>query len=233
MAPCVDEAWGWRSGTRPAAASKLVGMVERARGRRSWLFGVVVGVLVLAVVAVVACVLWVGWGSTAWAASHQADALAGYRADCTGQEFDGAGDGEVIGALSIAALGVEAPIRKGTSGFSLRGGVGWYPVSAEPGQVGNFAVAGYRVGYGQPFAGLLDLNEGDEVTVQVCQDSYTYVVDVAPRDLTVGSDDSWVLDAVPGRPEQLPGEAIMTLTTSQDLLPTGDRSVGFAHLQEQ
>lgn len=206
-------------------------MVEHARERRSWLFGAVVGVLVLAVVAVAACFLWVGWGSTVWAASRQSDALAGYRADCTGQEFDTAGDGEVVGTLSITTLGVEAPIRRGTGGVSLRGGVGWYPTSAEPGQLGNFAVAGYRVGYGQPFAELLSLDEGDEITVQVCQDTYTYVVDVAPRDLTVDSDDSWVLDAVPGRPEQLPGEAVMTLTTNQDLLPTGDRSVGFAHLR--
>ncbi|MBE6477679.1 MAG: class E sortase [Propionibacteriaceae bacterium] len=207
-------------------------MVGHAQGRRSRLFGVVVGVLVLAVVAGAACIAWVGWGSTAWASSHQADALATYRAGCTGQEFDAAADGEVIGSLSIPALDVEAPIRKGTGGVSLRGGVGWYPTSAEPGQVGNFAVAGYRVGYGQPFAGLLDLDEGDEITVQVCQDTYTYVIDVAPRDLTVASDDGWVLDAVPGRPEQLPTEAVMTLTANQDLLPTGDRAVGFAHLQE-
>lgn len=217
---------------RHSAGPKLVGMVERARERRrSWLFGVVVGVLVLAVVVVAAWVGWVGWGSTAWATSRQADALAGYRAGCTGQEPGTAGDGEVIGLLSIAALGVETPIRRGTSGVSLRGGVGWYPTSAEPGQVGNFAVAGYRVGYGRPFAGLLDLDEGDEITVQVCEQTYTYVVDVAPRDLTVDSEDGWVLDAVPGRPEQLPQEAVMTVTANQDLLPTGDRSVGFAHLR--
>ena len=55
---------------------------------------------------------------------------------------------------------------------------------------------------------------------------------MAPRDLTVQSDDDWVLDAVPGHPEQLPSRAVMTLTANQDLLPTGDRSVGFAHLEE-
>ncbi|RLP09997.1 class E sortase [Propionibacterium australiense] len=206
-------------------------MVEHAQEARSRAFTVVVGVLVLAVVVVAACVAWVGWGSAAWARSHQADALAGYRSDCTGREFETAEDGAVIGSLAIASLGVEAPIRKGTDGVSLRGGVGWYPASAEPGQVGNFAVAGYRVGYGKPFAGLLDLDEGAEITVQVCRDTYTYVVDVAPRDLTVDSSDSWVLDSVPGRPEQLPGEVIMTLTANQDLLPTGDRSVGFARLR--
>ncbi len=206
-------------------------MVGHVQERVSPLFGVVVGVLVLAVLAVAAGVVWIGWGSTVWAASRQSDALASYRAECTGQEFTDAADGAVIGSLSIPALGVEAPIRKGVGGVSLRGGVGWYPRSGEPGQVGNFAVAGYRVGYGRPFAGLLGLDEGDEITVLVCGQAYTYIVDVAPRDLTVASDDGWVLDAVPGRPEQLPAEAVMTLTANQDLLPTGDRSVGFAHLR--
>lgn len=206
-------------------------MVRRAQGSRPRLLITAVVALALAVAAAAACVVWVGWGSSAWARPRQSDALDAYRAGCTEQTIDEAADGQVVGSLTIASIGVEAPIRKGVGSVSLRGGVGWYPTSAEPGRTGNFAVAGYRVGYGRPFAGLLELDAGDEIAVQVCRTTYTYVVDVAPRDLTVSSGDDWVLDAVPGHPEQLPGEAVMTLTANQDLLPTGDRSVGFAHLR--
>ncbi|WP_051245780.1 class E sortase [Propionibacterium acidifaciens] len=191
-----------------------------------------IAALVLVVVAVAAGAVWIGWGSNVWARPRQAAALADYRNGCTDRTIGEAADGEVVGSLSIDSLGVEVPIRKGVGGQSLRGAVGWYPASAEPGRTGNFAVAGYRAGYGRPFAGLLSLDVGDEIVVQVCRASHTYVVDVAPRDLTVQSDDDWVLDAVPGHPEQLPSRAVMTLTANQDLLPTGDRSVGFAHLEE-
>ena len=57
-----------------------------------------------------------------------------------------------------------------------------------------------------------------------------YVVDAAPRDLTVKASASWVLDAVPGKLRETPTQALLTLTTCQDLFHSPDRSVGFAHL---
>lgn len=201
----------------------MIGRVMREHRR------LCITVLITLVLFIVSCLVWTGWGSNAWARPRQRAALDNYRANCADHTISEAADGEVIGVLSIDSLGLETPIRKGVGRSSLRGAVGWYPTSAEPGQVGNFAVAGYRLGYGRPFAGILGLSAGDEITVELCQSTYTYVVDVAPRDLTVDSDDSWVLDPVPGHPEQRPGEAVMTMTANQDLLPTGDRSVGFAH----
>ena len=59
---------------------------------------------------------------------------------------------------------------------------------------------------------------------------YTYVIDDPPRDLTVPDTATWVLDPVPGKPEAKPTQALLTLTTCQDLFRSPDRSVGFGHL---
>ena len=140
--------------------------------------------------------------------------------------------GDAIGLLRIPALGssYEVPILSGTDLKTLSRGVGHYSTTAMPGRVGNFAVAGHRVTHGQPFAKLLELEAGDEIIVETRTSVYTYVLDKAPKDLTVKDDASWVLDAVPGHPTTRPTEPLLTLTTCQDLFHSPDRSVGFAHL---
>lgn len=140
--------------------------------------------------------------------------------------------GAPVGVLRIPALGLgySVPILSGTRTGVLRRGVGHYPGTAMPGQLGNCALAGLRVTNGQPFAGLHKLRRGDEIVVETRQATFTYVLDVPPRELTVQSTASWVLDPVPGQPRAQPTRALLTLTTSQDIWPTSDRSVGFAHL---
>lgn len=140
--------------------------------------------------------------------------------------------GQVFAALRVPAFGAgyEVPIISGTDSAALRRGVGHYPSSAMPGQAGNLALLGYRVTHGQPFARLRELDQGDQVVVETRRAVFTYVLDVAPRDLTVRSGDSWVLEPVPGQRATAPTQPLLTLVTSQDILPTRDRSVGFAHL---
>ena len=41
---------------------------------------------------------------------------------------------------------------------------------------------------------------------------------------------TWVIDPVPGETDVEPTEALITLTTCQDLFRSPDRSVGFGHL---
>jgi sortase A len=60
---------------------------------------------------------------------------------------------------------------------------------------------------------------------------YTYVLDDSPRRLTVKDSETWVLDPVPGEPDAKPTEALITLTTCQDLFRSADRSIGFGRLQ--
>ncbi len=141
--------------------------------------------------------------------------------------------GEAMALLRIPAFGTtyEIPILSGTDLGILAKGVGHYASTAQPGQVGNFAVAGHRVTHGQPFSRLLELDQGDQVIVETADAVYTYVIDEAPRQLTVNEIDTWVLDPVPGKPESPPTQPLITLTTCQDLFHSPDRSVGFGHLE--
>lgn len=140
--------------------------------------------------------------------------------------------GSVVAVLRVPAWGAgyEVPVLDGTDGRTLTRGVGHYRATALPGVVGNCALAGLRVTHGQPFARLHELDRGARVELETRREIFTYVVDVPPRDLTVRPRDSWVLDPVPGQPGAKPTQALLTLTTAQDVLPTADRSVGFAHL---
>jgi sortase A len=141
--------------------------------------------------------------------------------------------GDVIGLLRIPAFGdkYEIPIINGTQLSVLSKGVGHYVKTAQPGQIGNFAIAGHRVTHGEPFARLLELNKGDKVVVETRDTIYTYVLDDSPRSLTVKDTDTWVIDPVPGKPDAKPSQALITLTTCQDLFHSPDRSIGFGHLE--
>ena len=140
--------------------------------------------------------------------------------------------GSAIALLRIPRFGddFEVPIVAGTALKDLSRGVGHYDGTAEPGQVGNFAVAGHRITHGQPFAKLLTLRKGDKVVVETREAVYTYVMDTSPADLTVEETAGWVLDPVPDHPGTPPTEPLITLTTCQDLFHSPDRSVGFGHL---
>jgi sortase A len=141
--------------------------------------------------------------------------------------------GEATALLRIPAFGAdyEIPVLEGTDLDTLADGVGHYSDTAQPGQIGNFAVAGHRVTHGQPFARLLELKRGDEVVVETRTAVHTYVLDESPRSVTVDDTATWVLDPVPGQPDRKPTRALITLTTCQDLFSSPDRSVGFGHLR--
>ena len=141
--------------------------------------------------------------------------------------------GDAIGLLRIPKFGAsyEVPVLEGVDLSVLARGVGHYPSSAMPGQIGNFAIAGHRVTHGQPFSRLLELNKGDQIIVETRSAVYTYLLDTAPRDLTVEDTAGWVIDPVPGKPDTTPTQALITLTTCQDLFHSPDRSIGFGHLQ--
>ena len=63
--------------------------------------------------------------------------------------------------------------------------------TALPGQIGNFAVAGHRVGKGEPFLNLDQLEPGDAVVIETEPDWYVYTVmgDVATGDLAIADAD--------------------------------------------
>ncbi|WP_392507459.1 class E sortase [Naumannella halotolerans] len=148
--------------------------------------------------------------------------------------------GDAVALMRIPALGedYEVPVLKGTDAGTLARGLGWYENTAQPGEVGNFAVAGHRVTHGEPFARILELEKGDEVVVETSSAVYTYEITVPPKDITVDDSETWPLDPVPDHEsqepnsDQDPSEAILTLTTCTDLFHSPDRSIGFAVLSD-
>lgn len=140
--------------------------------------------------------------------------------------------GEAFAILRIPEFGeaYEVPIIAGVERRDLAKGVGAYPPSVGPGEVGNFALAGYRLTHAAPFGRLPTLEPGDEVLVESRDSVYTYVIDVGAAEVTVPNDAAWVLDPVPGRQGAEATQPTLTLTTSQDVLRSQDRSVAFGHL---
>ena len=199
-------------------------------------------VLLAATLAVSGFLGWQVYGTTWLARSAAAESVAQLRdqwaaATPTAPDEQGEPPAEVVPAageaawiLRIPTLDVEWPIASGVEAGLLQQAVGWYPSTALPGQVGNFALAGLRLTHGAPFADLLSLEVDDEVIIETPLATYTYRITLPPAQLTVHRDDSWVLEPVPGKPDLAPTEAILTLTTHEDLIDTPDRAVGFGVL---
>jgi len=89
-------------------------------------------------------------------------------------------------------------------------GVGHYPGTAMPGQVGNFALAAHRVTYGRLFHDVEELELGDELVVQTAGGWYVYRVTAFDVVLPAQTE---VVAPVPGRPGEIPDRATITLTT--------------------
>lgn len=88
---------------------------------------------------------------------------------------------QAYAVLRIPRIGIRVPVAEGVSkgGVLNKGYVGHYPRTAQPGQGGNFALAGHRNTHGEPFRYINRLRNGDEVSVATKDAVYTYVVDKA------------------------------------------------------
>ena len=126
---------------------------------------------------------------------------------------------------------------EGTTDEVLAKGFGHFDATADPGNVGNYALAGHRVTHGEPLRHMPDLRPGDKVIVETRKATYTYGLDTNPNDLIVAFTEGWVLDPVPTNPEkggveptQRPGQRLITLTTCSELFHTDNRMIAFGHL---
>lgn len=201
---------------------------QRRSSRWWWVAGIVIAL------GVIGWLAYQYWLSNVLADNAAQSSIAALEADWQqAGEPSALVDGQAFAIVRIPALGDDYawPIVAGTT--DLDGAVGWYNFTAEPGELGNFALAGHRITHGAPFADILSLKLGDEVIVETQAEVFTYEIVVPPADLTVSASETWVLDPVPGKPELLPWESTLTLTTAQDLIWSNDRSVGFATLVEK
>ncbi|MEU6649257.1 class E sortase [Streptomyces sp. NPDC046900] len=107
------------------------------------------------------------------------------------------GPSQAYAVLVIPRLSLRAPVAEDVSKADVlnKGYVGHYPGTAQPGQAGNFALAGHRNTHGEPFRYLNRLRRGDSFTVETRSATYTYVVgQVLPRTSPV---DGGVIAPVP------------------------------------
>lgn len=138
-------------------------------------------------------------------------------------------DGDAIGLLRVPRLGkhYEVPIVPGFDKAALAKGVGWYTKGADPGQIGNFAIAGHRVTHGEPFRDFLKLRKGDKIVVETRTQIFTYVLRQNGDAITVDFTTSWPLQAVPepGKEKARPTKALLTMLTCSELFHTRNRNV--------
>ena len=140
--------------------------------------------------------------------------------------------GEGFAFMHIPRLGrrYSVPVVEGVSLGDLAKGVGHYPKTVLPGEVGNFAVAGHRATHGEPFAYLDEVRKGDAVVVETQEDWYVYLID---RTKIVQPTDTWVIEPVPGRPDAVPTERLITLTTCNPRWASTERLIVWGHLDSR
>ncbi|MFF0157451.1 class E sortase [Streptomyces sp. NPDC005263] len=86
---------------------------------------------------------------------------------------------QAYAVLTIPRLNLRVPVAEGVSKRDVlnKGYVGHYPGTQQPGQAGNFALAGHRNTHGEPFRYLNRLRTKDTVEVETRGAVYTYAVD--------------------------------------------------------
>lgn len=151
----------------------------------------------------------------------------GTKGDSTRDAF---GTGDAMAIVRIPRFGADyaMPLVNGVDDASLAKGIGWFPHSARPGQVGNFAIAGHRVTHGEPFRRFPELKKGDEVTVETRTHIYTYTLTGDGADRVVDASEGWLVDSIPGRSGLEPDQALLTMVTCSDLFHTANRLVVLA-----
>ncbi|MFC6984497.1 class E sortase [Streptomyces cirratus] len=139
-------------------------------------------------------------------------------------------EGRAFAEMYVPRFGADwnKPVLEGTGPEPLKKGLGHYPRSARPGETGNFAVAGHRRTYGDPFKDVPELRPGDAVIIKDAVAWYTYTVRAEP--LRVLPTETGVVDPVPqGSPFSAPGR-YLTLTTCEPEWGHSHRLVVWAEL---
>lgn len=151
--------------------------------------------------------------------------------------------GEAFARMYIPTFGSDYhfAILEGTDDEDLLRGPGRYTDSQMPGEEGNFAVAGHRVGKGAPFNDLDKLETCDAIVVETSTEWITYRVlpiDGVPADCmqTEGEyahlvgrhittpGDIGVIAPVPGT-EASPSRGLLTLTTCHPQFSNAERMI--------
>jgi sortase A len=139
------------------------------------------------------------------------------------------GDRESFAVMYIPRLGeFERVVGEGTSRAvldSLEQGLAHYSASAQPGGLGNFAVAGHRNGQGGPFTHLDEMRIGDRVYVQTANAWHVYEF---RNHEYVHPSEVGVVAAVPQMPGTPADGRYLTLTTCNPEWSSAGRLIAYA-----
>lgn len=128
-------------------------------------------------------------------------------------KMEGLPHGAAFATIRIPSLGPDwkKTILQGTSDDILDTmEIGHYKSTENPGQLGNFALAGHNNTQGTVFDRVPDLKVGDEIIIETAHAVYTYTFRSSE---IVTPDKNSVLLPVPWQNGVAPTEAILTLTT--------------------
>ncbi|MBO1336817.1 class E sortase [Streptomyces sp. VRA16 Mangrove soil] len=139
-------------------------------------------------------------------------------------------DGKPFAVMYIPRLGFtwNKPVLENTDVGTLKKGLGHYSGTAQLGQKGNFAVAGHRRTYGDPFKDFPQLRPGDDVVLTDGTTWFTYVIDTRPYK-TLPSDVA-VIDPVPRKSGYTEPGRYLTLTTCEPEWGHSHRLIVWGHL---
>lgn len=213
---------------------------QRGTGRRV-AFWVGIG-LILAGLGLLGYVAWQFWGTNYVSKRHQREITSALQQDWQSghaKKPKFVSKGQASALIRIPRFGKKyvVPVLEGVTTDVLAKGFGHFEDTADPGEIGNYAVAAHRVTHGEPLRHMPDLRPGDTVLVETVDSTYTYVLDTNPNDLVVPFTGVWVLDPLPDNPEpggpepaQVQGQRLITLTTCSEIFHTDNRMIAFGHL---
>lgn len=236
----------------------------RSRRRRRSVGGVIVGtigeLLVTAGVLIGLFVLWQLWWTDVVALREQREMLVAleWAAPPTLAEIEAAPPsperrddipvlpepefGEIFGQIYIPRFGTDfvTPLAGGVDRRQILDviGVGHFPDTAMPGDLGNFATAGHRTTFGRPYNLIAELQPGDAIVIRTADYWYVYrhvsSVVVYPRQVEVispipyrGIDGEFYLRPGDLMPEHLT-ERWMTLASCHPMFSARERFVAHA-----
>jgi sortase A len=122
------------------------------------------------------------------------------------------------------------PISEGVDRHKIldRLGIGHYPRTGMPGELGNFAISAHRTTYGKPFNRIAEIQAGDYLVVQT--EEAWYVYRTTSHDI-VRPTDVEVIAPVPNKPGAAPDDHYITLTTCHPMFSAAERYVVWGVLE--
>jgi sortase A len=138
-------------------------------------------------------------------------------------------DAQIFGIMWIPRLGADYHVNI-AGGVTRAGtldpiGIGHYPGTQMPGEVGNFALAAHRTTWGKPFNRIAEIHVGDAIVIETPDGWYTY------RFRTLEYVRPSAVEVILPVPQEVGVEAndrYLTMTSCSPMYSLAERIVGFS-----